>query len=310
VGSRDPQPTNQPPPEVEQLGQEPVVDSWKPVGSDRHKAPLTLILGIVLVGIVVIMAVVSQFWTPYDPAALSIPDRFLPIGSPGYLLGTTRLGRDVLTQIMAGAKTSLLVSILSTSAAVVIGTVWGLAAAGARPRLQRILTSATDVGVALPGILIALVLATAIGPGNTAAVIAIIGWFVPIVARVTIGPAKQILALDYVEAAFAYGRTKWYVLRHHVLPNVAPVLIVQSSLMFAAAILIEATLSFLGVGAQPPTASWGRMLNESQTVLDFAPSLMIIPGLVIMGAVLGFNLLGDGLRTVMDPKQSANRGTP
>lgn len=308
--SPDRQPKTRQPTDVELLGQEREVDGWEPVGSDRLKAPITLILGIMLVGIVVLMAVVSAFWTPYDPAALNIADRFLPIGSPGYPLGTTRLGRDVLTQIMAGARTSLLVSILSTSAAVVIGTLWGLAAAGARPRVQRVLTAAADVGVALPGILIALVLATAIGPGNTAAVIAIIGWFVPIVARITIGPAKQILALDYVEAAFAYGRSMWYILRRHVLPNVAPVLIVQASLMFAAAILIEATLSFLGVGAQPPTASWGRMLNESQTVLDFAPSLMIIPGLAIMGAVLGFNLLGDGLRTVLDPKQSANRGTP
>lgn len=302
MSSTDPQP-----PELEQ-GSE--VDGWKPVEPNRTRAPITLILGITLVGIVVVMALVSVFWTPYDPSALSIPDRYLPVGSPGYLLGTTRLGRDVVTQIMAGARTALLVSILSTTAAVGLGTVWGLAAAGARPRAQRVLTQATDVGVALPGILIALVLATALGAGNTAAVIAIVGWFVPIVARVTIGPAKQILALDYVEAAFAYGRTKWYVLRRHVLPNVAPVLIVQASLMFAAAILIESTLSFLGVGAQPPTASWGRMLKESQTVLDFAPSLMVIPGLAIMGAVLGFNLLGDGLRTVLDPKQSANRGAP
>ena len=294
----------------ELVGQQPAVDGWQPAKRGRRRAPITLVLGIVLVGIVVLLALVSLFWTPYDPGALSIPDRFLPIGSPGYLLGTTRLGRDVLTQIMAGAKTSLLVSILSTSVAVLVGATWGLAAAGAGPRTQRLLTQAADVGVALPGILIALVVATAIGAGNTAAVIAIIGWFVPIVARVTIGPAKQILALDYVEAAFAYGRTKRYILRRHVLPNIAPVLIVQASLMFAAAILIEATLSFLGVGAQPPTASWGRMLNESQTVLDFAPSLMVIPGLAIMGAVLGFNLLGDGLRTVLDPKQSANRGAP
>lgn len=189
--------------------------------------------------------------------------------------------------------------------AVIPGVLLGLLVAGVGSPFQNPLSRLTDLGVALPGILVALVLATAIGPGNTAAIIAIIVWFIPVVARVTIGPAKQILAREFVEAAHAYGRRRWYVLLRHVLPNIAPLVIVQASIMFASAILIEAALSYLGVGAQRPTPSWGRMLFEGQSFIDTAPTLMVFPGIAIVIAVLGFNLLGDGLRTVLDPQQQA-----
>ena len=293
---------------------EPMIDldppgQAAPKLSRRLRAlPVPLILGATLVGSFILVALLSYLWTPHDPLKLIVPDRLLPPGSPGYLFGTDKFGRDVFSQLMVGARNSLYVSLLSTSVAIIIGGLLGLLTAGSGPRWRNVFSRLIDVGVALPGILIALVLATSTGPGNQAAIIAIIFWFIPIVARVTIGPARQILALDYVEAAYAYGRSKWYVLLHHVTPNIAPLLTVLGSVMFAAAILIEAALAFLGVGAQPPTASWGRLLQESQPLLGAAPALMFFPGIAIVLTVLGFNLLGDGLRTILDPQQATRTG--
>jgi peptide/nickel transport system permease protein len=299
-----PEPLDDSPPDVV------AVDA--PVGARRlrrlRRGPLPLLIGGFLVGLVVVTALVSFVWTPHDPTDVVVNDRLQPPGSPGYLFGTDKLGRDVVTQLMVGARTSLVVSLLSTSIALVIGAVLGLFIAGLGPAWRSALSRLIDVGVALPGILVALVLATAMGPGSRAAIVAIIIWFVPTVARVTIGPARQILALDFVEAAYSYGRSRWYVLARHVAPNVAPLLVVLGSVMFAAAILTEAALAFLGVGAQPPTSSWGRLLQESQPLLEAAPALMFFPGVAIMLAVLGFNLLGDGLRIVLDPQQESRSG--
>ncbi|MDH3247790.1 MAG: ABC transporter permease [Acidimicrobiia bacterium] len=278
------------------------------IGRKLRGLPVPLIIGAALVGSFIFIALLSYLWTPHDPLKLVVPDRLQPPGSPGYPFGTDKFGRDVLSQLMVGARNSLYVSLLSTSVAIVVGALLGLLTAGAGPRWRNVFSRLIDVGVALPGILIALVLATSTGPGNQAAIIAIIFWFIPIVARVTIGPARQILALDFVEAAYAYGRSKWYVLIHHVMPNIAPLLTVLGSVMFAAAILIEAALAFLGVGAQPPTASWGRLLQESQPLLEAAPTLMFFPGVAIVLTVLGFNLLGDGLRTILDPQQATRTG--
>lgn len=271
----------------------------------RRRLPVSLIVGGVLLALFLGSGLLSLLWTPYDPEAIDVKARMAAPGTAGHLLGTDRLGRDVLTQVMAGASNSLLVSVVSTLLAIVPGVLLGLLIAGARGLWQNALSRLTDVGVALPGILVALVLATAIGAGNTAAIVAIVVSFIPIVARATIGPAKQILAREFIEAAFAYGRSRRYVLVRHVLPNIAPLVIVLSSVMFAAAILIEAALSYLGVGAQRPTPSWGRMLNEAQSVIDVAPLLMVFPGVAIMIAVLGFNLVGDGLRTILDPQQQS-----
>lgn len=268
--------------------------------------PLQLIIGGSFVLLVLLVAAVSLIWTPYDIQVTQVQDRLLPPGTEGYLFGTDRLGRDVLTQIMAGARNSLLVSTVTTFGALIPGVLIGLMAAGSTQKWQLFWARVADIGIALPGILIALVLAVAIGPGNRAAIIAILFWFTPIVIRVTLGPSRAILARDFVEAAFAYGRKRWYILLRHVLPNIAPLMIVQASVMFSAAILIEASLAFLGVGAQRPTPSWGRLLNEAQPLLDAAPTLMLFPGLAIVIAVLGFNLLGDGLRAILDPQQ-ANR---
>lgn len=269
-----------------------------------RKLPLTLFLGGTLVTLFVFVAMLSFIWTPYPANKLNLTNRLAPPGTPGFILGTDRAGRDVVTELMLGARNSLYVSVISTIVAMTLGGLIGLSIAGSRRTLQGPLTRFVDAGLALPGILTALVLAAKLGPGNTTATLAIITWQVPVAARVTIGPARQILALDYVEAAYGYGRTKAYVLRRHVIPNISPLLIVLGSVMFAAAILIEAALAFLSVGVQPPTSSWGRFLNETQSLLEAAPYLMFFPGLAIVLTALGFNLLGDGLRTVLDPQQA------
>ena len=269
-----------------------------------RKLPLTLYLGGTLVSLFVFVAMLSFIWTPYPANKLNLTNRLAPPGTPGFLFGTDRAGRDVVTELMLGARNSLYVSVISTIVAMSLGALIGLSIAGSRRTLQGPLTRFVDAGLALPGILTALVLAAKLGPGNTTATLAIITWQVPVAARVTIGPARQILALDYVEAAYGYGRTKAYVLRRHVIPNISPLLIVLGSVMFAAAILIEAALAFLSVGVQPPTSSWGRFLNETQSLLEAAPYLMFFPGLAIVLTALGFNLLGDGLRTVLDPQQA------
>lgn len=285
-----------------------VLDDARPLkpslGKRLRKLPLTLYLGGTLVSLFVLVAMVSFVWTPYPANKLNLTNRLAPPGTPGFLFGTDRAGRDVVTELMLGARNSLYVSVVSTIVAMFLGALIGLSIAGSRRTLQGPFTRLVDAGLALPGILTALVLAAKLGPGNTTATLAIITWQVPVAARVTIGPARQILALDYVEAAYGYGRTKAYVLRRHVLPNISPLLIVLGSVMFAAAILIEAALAFLSVGVQPPTSSWGRFLNETQSLLEAAPYLMFFPGVAIVLTALGFNLLGDGLRTVLDPQQA------
>lgn len=275
------------------------------VVSPRRRLPPQLVIGAVIVSAIVAVGLVSIFWTPYDLEAVDVPNQFKSPGSDGYLLGTDKLGRDMTSQIMAGARNSLLVSMISTVLSLIPGVLIGMIAAGASPFWQRIISRLTDIGIALPGILVALVLATSLGPGNPTAIIAIMFWFIPTVARVTMGPARQILSRDFVEAARAYGRPRRFILFRHVLPNIGPLIIVQASVMFALAILIEAALSYLGIGAQRPTPSWGRLLKEAQPLMDKAPYLMVIPGLSIMIAVIGFNLLGDGLRTYLDPQQKA-----
>jgi peptide/nickel transport system permease protein len=269
----------------------------------RGRPPAALVIGAALVALFTAIGLLSLVWTPENPELVDVANRLLPPGSEGHPFGTDRLGRDVLTQVMAGARNSLLVSVVATILAIVPGVLVGLATANAHGWVSIWLRRGTDLGVALPGILVALVLATILGPGNQVTVIAIVVWFIPLVARVTIGPAQQILTRDFVEAARAYGRSRRYILLRHVLPNISPLIIVQASVMFASAILIEAALSYLGVGAQRPTPSWGRLLNEAQTLIDVAPTLVLFPGVAIMLAVLGFNLLGDGLRVLLDPQQ-------
>ena len=291
-------------PTAADAGVPPTPADRRSLGRRLRRWPITIYIGGTLVSLFVLVALVSFVWTPYPPNELNLTNRLASPGTPGFPLGTDRAGRDVVTELMLGARNSLYVSVVSTVVAMVVGSTIGLITAGSHRRVQGPMMRLVDVGLAFPGILIALVLAAKLGAGNTTATIAIIIWQIPVAARVTVGPARQVLALDFVEAAYGYGRRKPYVMVRHVLPNISPLLIVLASVMFAAAILIEAALAYLGVGVQPPTSSWGRFLNETQSLLEAAPYLMFFPGLAIVLTALGFNLLGDGLRTVLDPQQS------
>lgn len=275
--------------------------------SGPGKVPLQVTLGAIFAGLVVGIVLLSFVWTPWDPEFYDVSNR-LNGPSAAHWFGTDHLGRDLLTVTMLGGRTSLSITLISTAIGASFGVLLALGAAGAPPVLAAGLSRLADIGIALPSILIALVLATALGPGSGSMIIAISVWFVPVTARVLIGPARQVLALDFIEAARSQGRRQVYILLKHVTPNIAPLLIVQTSLMFGAGILIESSLSFLGVGVQPPTPSWGRILNEAQPLLSVAPHYLLLPGSVIVVAILGFNLLGDGLRVWLDPQQS-RRGT-
>lgn len=267
-----------------------------------RQLPVSFIVGAIIVSAFVGVGLISFFWTPYDPIVVDVAQRYSPPDSDSFLLGSDRLGRDVVTQLMIGARTSLVVAITSTIAGLLGGVLLGLTAAGSRPTMQRLISRASDAAIAIPSILVALVLATVMNLGSTVTIIALTVWFVPLTARVVIGPARQIIAREFVEAAFGYGRSRRFVLSRHVLPNIAPPLIVHASLLFPAAILIEAALSFLGVGAQRPDTSWGVLILEGKNVLSLHPYLTLFPTMAIIITTLGFNLVGDGLRALLDPR--------
>lgn len=266
-----------------------------------RRLPLPLIAGAVLVGLVVVVALVSLAWTPHDPYLVVIPDRFRG-PSVSYLLGTDEFGRDELSRIMAGARDTLLVGIVTIVVAIVVGVPVGALSAFYRGPLEEFFMRTSDVLLAFPAILLAMLFAAVFRPSTVTAMAAIGIAFVPVFARVVRGAGLQVMEMDYVTAARTFGSRGWWILIRHLLPNVANVLIVQATLTFAVAILAEAALSYLGIGTPPPTVSWGRMLSDSQDYLYQSPLLALWPGVAIGLSVLGFNLLGDGLRDLLDPK--------
>jgi peptide/nickel transport system permease protein len=218
-------------------------------------------------------------------------------------LGTDQFGRDVLSMLMVGARNALLVGIVAVGIGVTIGVSLGMIAAhGEGSLLDEAIMRACDFTFAFPAVLTAILILTFLGPGVVNAIIAIGIFNIPVFARVARGAALQVMARDFIRAARAAGRTGFSIILRHILPNIAGLIIVQASVQFALAILAEAGLSYLGIGTQPPNPSWGRMLNDAQTFLAQAPLLAIFPGLAIAFSVLGFNLLGDGLRDLLDPK--------
>lgn len=267
----------------------------------RGRLPVNLIIGAVLVTLVVATALVSLVWTPHPHAVINIPNRFQPADAVHWL-GTDQLGRDVLSQLMAAARNSMGVALVAVLLGGSAGVFLGLLAAAAGGWVQDLVMRLSDLSFAFPTLLFAIMLAAAFGPSLTIATLAIAFINVPIFARVTRASANQIWTREYVYAARAAGQGAFAISRDHVLPNIAAPVIVQATIEFAVAILAEAALSYLGLGAQPPSPSWGRMLSEVQTLLYIAPQLAIYPGLCIVVAVLGFGLLGDGLRDVTDPR--------
>ena len=250
----------------------------------------------------VAIALLSQVWTPEIPTRVRILAKLQPPLTQG-LLGTDHLGRDVLSMLMAGAFNSLSISMLSVAVGMTIGTALGVAAAARRGWFEAAVMRLCDAMFAFPPILSAIMAGSLLGPGAMTAVVSIGAFMVPVFARVTRGAALQIWAREYVLAARMAGRNAVSITLVHVIPNIASQIIIQAAIQLALGILTEAGLSFLGLGVPPPTPSWGRMLADSQTYLGIAPYLALAPGIAIALAVLGLNLLGDGLRDYIDPRR-------
>ena len=258
-------------------------------------------LGAVLVGLVVAVALVSVVWTPFDALYGAAGPRLQPPGWPT-VLGTDRMGRDIASRLMVGAQSCLTVGIISVGIATVVGVPLGILAAQLPGRASGVLLRATDVAQAFPALLLAILLAGVLGGGTGTAMIAIGLAAVPQFLRIARAGSLSVLASDYVLAARACATGRLAIARTHVLPNIAPLVGVQASVTFAMAILAEAALSYLGLGTQPPKPSWGSMLKDAQSVWFADPLQAVWPGVAIALAVLGFNLLGDGLRDILDPR--------
>lgn len=222
-------------------------------------------------------------------------------------MGTDAFGRDVLSQIMVGARSSIAVGVIAVGIGLVFGVALGLLAAARRGWTEEVIMRLSDFTFAFPAILSAIMLTAVFGPGMVNAIVAIGIFNIPTFARITRASANAIWARDYVLAARACGKHRWSITWQHVLPNILGVLTVQATIQFALAILAEAALSYLGLGTQPPQPSWGRMLSDAQTLMFQAPLLAVFPGVAIALSVLGLNLLGDGLRDVMDPRLQRQR---
>jgi peptide/nickel transport system permease protein len=265
---------------------------------------LSLWLGAVLVATLIVAALLSLVWTPYPPTAIDIPHKLAP-PSAAHWFGTDNLGRDVASQILAGSRVSILVGVIAVGIGLAFGIVLGLIAAFSKGLVEDGLMKLSDFVFAFPALLLAIMLTSTFGPGVVNAIIAIGVYNVPIIAKLTRATANGVLSREYALAARAAGRGPIAIAIDHVLPNIAPALIVQATIQFAIAILAEAALSYLGLGAQPPETSWGKMLADAQNVLYNAPRLALYPGIAIALSVLGLNLLGDGLRDALDPKLKA-----
>jgi peptide/nickel transport system permease protein len=267
-----------------------------------------LAIGGALTGLFAAMAALSLVWLPHDTQTLDISRRLLP-ASWAHPLGTDHFGRDLLSMIMAGARTSIAVALLAVGIGVAFGVPLGLAAAARRGGwLDEAIMRGNDLVFAFPSLVIAILITAAFGPSAVNAILAIGIFNIPVFARVARGGALPIWTLDYVRAARVAGKGRVLISAQHVLPNIANLLIVQATIQFSLGILAEAALSYVGLGAQPPTASWGRMLADAQTMIYAAPLLAVLPGLAIVALVLGLNLLGDGLRDLLDPRLRRARG--
>jgi peptide/nickel transport system permease protein len=268
----------------------------------RRRLPPSLLAGGVLVALVVLVAVVATIWTPRNPTQVDVTQRLSGIGQNGFPLGSDQLGRDELSLLMAGARTTLLVGVVTVVIAVAVGVPLGGLAALFGGALEEAVMRVSDVLLAFPALLLAILFAAVFRPGTLTAMAAIGIAFVPSFARVVRGAGLQVMVQDYVMVARGWGSGPLWLLVRHLIPNVGSVIIVQATVAFAIAILAEASLSYLGLGTTPGTPSWGLMLAEAQTYLGQAPLLGVWPGLCIGLSVLGFSLLGDGLRDLLDPR--------
>ena len=269
----------------------------------RHKS---FVAGGVLTLLLAGMALLSLVWTPYPVAEIDIPSKLQP-PSAAHWLGTDSLGRDIASQILVGAQNSIVVGVIAVGIGLGFGVLLGCIASARRGWVEELIMRGSDFAFAFPALLLAIMLTAIYGPGLVMSIVAIGIFNIPVFARITRGSANAVWAREFVLAARTAGKGPVRITLDHVLPNIASVLIVQATISFATAILAEAALSYLGLGTQPPQPSWGRMLNEAQTQMFQAPLLAVYPGVAIVLSVLGLNLLGDGLRDLMDPKLARKR---
>ena len=259
-------------------------------------------LGAALSSLVVLAALVSFVWTPFDHAAMNIPEK-LQAPNAVHWLGTDHFGRDIFSMIMVGARTSIAVALVAVGIGMGIGVPLGLAAAARRGSwLDELIMRGNDLIFAFPSLVIAILITAVFGAGAVNAIIAIGIFNIPVFARITRGAALSLWEREFILAARVAGKSAARISVEHILPNVANLLIVQGTIQFSLGILAEAALSYVGLGAQPPTPSWGRMLADAQTLVSLAPHLALVPGVAIILTVLGLNLLGDGLRDYLDPR--------
>jgi peptide/nickel transport system permease protein len=270
--------------------------SLRALGSDPRAA-----LGLGLVGLATVAAVLAPLVAPFAPDTPDFVNILAP-PSPGHWLGTDELGRDVLSRIIYGAQTSLFVGVLSVAVAALAGTALGLLSGYFGRLIDAVIMRVMDVVFAFPSILLALAITAVLGPSLNNAVLAIAVVNLPVFARIARAQTLVVRELEFVEARRALGFSTPDILFRTILPNILAPIIVQGSLLFAAAIITESYLSFLGLGAQPPTATWGNMLRNAIGFMELAPWLAVFPGAAIFLTVLGCNLLGDGLRDRFDPR--------
>jgi ABC-type dipeptide/oligopeptide/nickel transport system permease subunit len=271
--------------------------SWRRVGRNRN-----VVIGFLVVGLLASVAVSAPWLAPRDPTQNDLANALRPPNSPGFPLGSDNLGRDILSRVIWGSRISLTVGLVVQSFAVVVGTLLGLIAGFYGGWTDDVVSGLTNVMFALPRLLFALAIVAALGPSlnNVFIALGIVGW--PMLCRIVRAQTLSLRGKDFVEAARAIGATDLKIIIRHILPNALSPIIVLATVGMARAILAEASLSFLGLGAQPPMPSWGTMMSRGQTYIWSAPWLMLFPGVAIFIAVLGLNLLGDGLRDVLDPR--------
>ena len=269
----------------------------------RHRS---FAIGAVLTLLLVLAATVSLVWTPWSPYEMDMAAKMQP-PSWSHWLGTDSFGRDVASLLLVGARASILVGVIAVGIGLLVGTALGLLAAARRGWVEEAIMRFSDFSLAFPAILSAIMMTAVFGPGIVNAIVAIGIYNIPTFARITRASANAIWSREYIAAARACGKGAFSITFQHVLPNISAVLIVQITIRFAIAILAEAALSYLGLGTQPPQPSWGRMLSEAQTLMFQAPLLAVFPGMAIALAVLGLNLLGDGLRDLLDPRLARAR---
>ncbi len=283
-------PSYPPPPGFEEIS------IWKKTLNSR-----SFVIGAVLTLLILIGGGTSVFWTPNAIDLLDVSRRLKPTSSE-FWFGTDQYGRDIFSMLMVGARTSIIVALIAVGIGMLIGVPLGLLAAAQKGFPEELVMRTNDLIFAFPSLLSAVLITSIFGPGAINAVIAIGIFNIPVFARVARGGALSLSGREFLLAARLSGKSPLLITVEHVLPNIANLLIVQATIQLSLAILSEAGLSYLGLGTQPPMASWGRMLYEAQTMVAFAPQLVLYPGFAIIFSVLGFNLLGDGLRDLLDPK--------